>query len=120
MATSITLKQITELLRDAIKGDTALATFCTGTLGSALSIQVGSTIQIPLGTKDSPYCIIIPMGKNLGDTQTHGWTYTVAFGNEEGTFEDYQTNGTKEMKGIYLIEELGDKIMDAISTVEKN
>lgn len=120
MATSITLQEVAELMRDAIKNDSTLAAFCTGTLGAALSIQVGSNPQQPLGATNSPYCIIVPISKGLGDTMTHGWTFTIAFGNEEDTFEDYQSKGAKEMKGIYLIEQLGDKIMDAVNTLQKN
>ena len=120
MSTSITLRDVTALLRASIYNDTTLNTYCTGTLGSALTLQVGSISAQPLGASNAPYCIIIPVGKSLGDTVQFGWDFDISFGIQDSTFEDYQSNGAKEMRGAYRLEEFGDLIMAAVETVDKN
>ena len=120
MSTSINLRDITALLRDAIYGNSALNTYCSGTLGGALTLQVGTNPGQPLGASDSPYCIIVPVGKSLGDTVQLVWEFDISFGYNDTTFSDYQDNGTKEMRGQYRIEEFGDLIIASVETVGRN
>jgi hypothetical protein len=120
MSTSITLRSIADILRDTIVADTALNTYCTGTLGKALTTQVGSNQGQPLGASDAPYCAIVTVSKAVGDVDQFAWEFDLGFGIEDSVFSDYQSKGAKEMRGQYRIEEFGDYIMAAVAGIDNN
>lgn len=102
----ILTSEIVSAWRDKLLSSTPIAEFCTNNFGSALTLQVGSDDRNMLGEKDAPFLNIIPLRSTPGLSQQEvSWDIDIDLGILDDVFEDYGSNGAREMRGIYRLDQ---------------
>jgi hypothetical protein len=107
------------LWRDTLRDYTPLTSYCTGTMGKALSIYVGLDPKDPPDISDCPLIIIVPSGTRPGRMESDN-TYGIELhmGINDGTFSDWQSkNVAAEMRGLYRMDTMWGHIQDALSAI---
>ena len=112
------LSDLVSLWRDTLIADAAIAAYCTGTLGKAMSWFVGFDQKNPPTISDAPFCVLIPVGTRPGIMESEfGWTVELDLGINDGTFSDYQSKGAMEMRGAHRIDYLYNLCQDALDGI---
>jgi hypothetical protein len=101
--------------RDVIIADSATATYCTGTLGKALTAFTGFDPKNPPQIANAPFFCIHPATHSTGITvPAIAYSLQVYVGIEDSLQSDYQSKGATEMRGLFRIDALSTLIYDAL------
>ena len=112
------LSDLCALWRDTLVADSAISTYCTGTLGATRKIYLGFDEKNPPKISDCPFIVIIPIGTRPGDQEDqHAWTVGIHVGINDGTFSDYQSKGATEMRGFHRVDYLWNLVQDSLGTL---
>jgi hypothetical protein len=109
------LSSLVGLWRDTLVADSALSTYCTGTLGGALKVYVGLDEKNPPMISNCPFLVIVPQGTRPGyQEDMHSWSVVIYLGINDGMFSDYQSKGATEMRGFHRIDSMWNLVQTAL------
>lgn len=116
---TIALETISKKLRDALVGDTAIATFCQAKYKKAPSFFVGFDAKSPPKDTQCPAIIILPGMKIEGDEiDEFQYMLTVSWSILNGAVTT--TNGVVEFTGLYESDQLGQLILACLAEASTN
>jgi hypothetical protein len=112
------LSSLVGLWRDTLVADSALGTYCTGTLGGTLKVYVGLDEKNPPTIAQCPFLLINPMGTRPGyQEDMHSWSVGIHLGINDGTYSDYQSKGATEMRGFHRIDAMWNLVQNALDGI---
>lgn len=114
---SVTMSDLVVAWRSLFKTSNLIESFCQSNFSKSLKLYVGHDSMKEQSEDDCPFISIIPIGYNPGLTQQEvTWTIDIDFGVNDPTFEDYQSNGVIEQKGVYLVDQLFNLILEELES----
>ena len=109
------LSEFLATVRDKVIASSDLSNFCSTNFGKSCTFYTGWNQKDPPGENNCPFVSFTPNASNVGETaSSHSHTMSIVCGVLDSTFEDINANGTSEMQGIFLLEDMTSIIYEEI------